>query len=694
MAYKISADTGGTFIDVVVQDDLGAQFIGKALTTHDRVFTGLEQALAVAAEQVGRSNAELLADTDLFIYGTTRATNAIVTRNVAKTALVVTEGFADILVLKEGGKLDGADFSKPFPEPYIPRSRTYQAGERIDSEGQVVRALDEEQLRRDLIALREQRFEAVAVALLWSVVNPAHELRIAELIEELLPGIPYTLSHRVAPILREYRRASAASIDASLKPLMQAHFRELERDLRGAGYASEILVSSSLGGVLNISEVIESPIHTARSGPSMAPLAGVNYSRREGLGEDIIVADTGGTTFDVGIARDGVPTYSRDTWIGPRWEGDLLGIASVDIRSVGAGGGSIAWVDDGGLLRVGPQSAGSEPGPACYGRGGTEPTLSDAVTVLGYFDPEFFLGGRMTLDTEAAVSAVGGLADRLGVSIDEVAWGILILASESMVKAVHEITVAQGLNPQESTLVAGGGAAGINIMQIAKELGSERIVLPKIASVLSASGMHFADIKTEASEALLTNSAAFAEEAVDQALARINARLESFAEQFQDRYPDYEIEFAVEARYESQVWSIDVQLPTRDVVSDAGREQLFGAFHDLHERVLAVRDLGSNIEFLSWHGRLTVRLPHGEDRSESVTLSDATPAGNRNCYFGEIGRISTPIFKPESLHPGARITGPAIVEETTTTLVVFPGMSAEVTGSGNYLLRVDSEVAR
>lgn len=690
MSYKISADTGGTFIDVVVQDADASFVIGKALTTHDRVFRGLEEALSVAANQIGTTSAELLADSELFVYGTTRATNAIVTRNVAKTAFLTTEGFTDILVLKEGGKLDGDDFSRPYPEPYVPRSRTFGVTERVNSEGEIVTPLDEQALRDCLHRLGRHDYEAVAVALLWSVVNPAHELRIAELLAELLPGVPYTLSHRVAPILREYRRASAAAIDASLKPLMQAHFRELERDLRAAGYTAEILVSSSMGGVLNIADVIDAPIHTAKSGPAMAPLAGLTYMTREGLGDNMIVADTGGTTFDVGLARDGAPVYSRDTWIGPQWEGDLLGIASIDIRSIGAGGGSIAWVDEGGLLRVGPQSAGSEPGPACYGRGGTEPTLSDAVTVLGYFDPEFFLGGRMRLDVEAARSAIDGLADRLGVSADEAAWGVLTLAGESMVKAVHEITVFQGLNPEESTLVAGGGAAGINVMQIAKELGSRRVLLPGVASVLSAAGMHFADIKTEASAALLTDSETFAAAQVQELLGQLHGRLDSFAEQFAGRYPDHRIDFAAEARYESQVWSIEVPLPSSDVTSSEARRRLFDAFHELHERILAVRDDGSAIEFLNWHSRLTVQLPHTDETPAPTRPSTADPSDTRQCFFGGVDKVETAIYNAASLTPGARIDGPAIVEEPTTTLVVYPGMRVQLTGLGNYLLDVDA----
>lgn len=688
MGFTVSADTGGTFIDVVIRDASSTQVIGKSLTTHDRVFRGLSAALEAAAGELGLTATAVLDDTELFIYGTTRATNAIVTRTIAKTALLTTEGFSDVLLLKEGGKQDGYDFTKQYPKPYIPRSHTFGVRERINSEGEVVLDLDEEQLRTVVAQIRDHDFESVAVSLLWSVVNPEHELKVEKTIAEMCPELPVTLSHQIAPIIREYRRTSAAAIDASLKPLMQQHFRQLESDIREFGYQGKILVSTSMGGVMNIDEVIEAPIHTARSGPSMAPLAGLNYSLQEGLGGDMIVCDTGGTTFDVGISRDGDVVHSRDTWLGPESEGDLLGISSVDIRSIGAGGGSIAWIDEGGLLRVGPQSAGSEPGPACYGRGGTQPTLSDAAAVLGYFDPEYFLGGRMTLDLDAAITAITPLAQNFGASVHETAWGILSLASEAMVKAVHEITIAQGLNPQDSTLVAGGGAAGINIMKIAAELGSRRMVLPKVASALSASGMHFADIVKEESKAFITSSDNFAADGVDAVLDALELRLESFAQRFGGDNADYTVDFGVEARYKSQVWAIDAPLPQRRVSGEGVRDKLFEVFHDLHERIFAVRDPGSAIEFLNWRARVTVKLPRGHRDYPVAQRRLGQPTAYRDCFFGDTGVVATPVFKPADLSPGTQVAGPAIIEEPTTTLVVFPGMSATVADSGNYLLSI------
>jgi len=688
MAFRISVDTGGTFTDIVVMDATGRQTVGKALTTRDRIFRGMREAIEVAARELGITMPDLLARTEVVIYGTTHATNAIVTRSAARTAFLTTAGFPDTLVLKEGGKTNPHDFSTDYPEPYIPRRWTYEIEERISSEGTVSVPFNEAQARGVLRAMQGRGFEAVAVCFLWSIANPAHELAVGALLDEMLPGIPYTLSHQLVPIVREYRRASATAIDASLKPLMQAHLRGLEADLRAAGYQNDLLVSTSVGGVMHVRELIEAPIHTAKSGPAMAPVAALTYSAMEGLGNDVIVCDTGGTTFDVGLARDGRLTYSRDTWLGGRWTGHLLGISSVDVRSIGAGGGSIAWIDEGGLMRVGPQSAGAEPGPACYGRGGTQPTVSDAACVLGYFDPDFFLGGRMTLDTAAARRAIETVARQIGSGVEQTAWHIMNLASELMIKAIQEVTIAEGFNPRESTLVAGGGAAGINILPIARELGCERLVLPKVAAALSASGMQFADIVKEETGSLVTTTSRFNIDGVNRLLARLEDKLRAFMRTLGARAEAaHSIEFLAEARYLAQVWELDTPLPCARFESEADVAALIDAFHHVHERVFAVRDEGSPVECVNWKARLVVKLAPEVAAATPVDVVAAPPASvTRLCYFGESTPTATPIYRAAELAPGWHVAGPAIIEEPTTTLVVYPGTSATVSSTGNYIL--------
>ncbi|HMM77055.1 MAG TPA: hydantoinase/oxoprolinase family protein [Gammaproteobacteria bacterium] len=687
MPYRISVDTGGTFTDVVVTSTAGGFTIGKALTDRTRAFASIEAGLAVAAEQLDTSVKALLADTTVFLYGTTRATNGIVERKIARTAFLTTEGFPDILLLKEGGKAEPHNLRMEYPDPYIPRRYTFEVSERINAEGGVEKALDEAALRRLLGTFAARGIEAVAVCLLWSIANPAHELRVGQLIAEVLPGVPYTLSHQLNPILREYRRASSTAIDASLKPLLQKYLSDLESDLRAAGYANDILVSTSFGGVMHLADVVKRPIYLVKSGPAMAPIAGLAYVEAEGLPKDVIVCDAGGTTFDVSLVREGAVEFSRDTWLGPQWTGDNLGMASVAVHSIGAGGGSIAWVDPGGLLRVGPQSAGSEPGPACYGRGGEWPTVTDAAVVLGHFDPGHFLGGRMVLDEAAARRVVGTIAEALGQTLERAAWAIIAVANENMIEAIKELTINEGIDPAESVLIGGGGAGGLNIVPIAQELGCRTVLGPRTAGALSASGMQYSDIITEAGASKLTASDGFDYAGVNAALASIDTRLDEFATRLRERgIMEMEKRYYVEARYRFQVWELDVEVPASRFENPSDVEAVVAEFHRVHERVFAVHDLNNAVEFLNWRGRLIahVKAPALEPTKEE-SKADATPDRVRKAYFGD-AQLDTAVYLGEKLPAGAEIEGPAVIEEATSTLVIYPGAVARVSAGGRYIV--------
>jgi N-methylhydantoinase A len=685
VGYQISIDTGGTFTDAVVADESGSFRLGKALTTHGEISQGIRGAMAAAAVEMGVELEELLARTDLLVYGTTAATNAIVTRDVARTALLCTEGVEDMLLFREGGKHNAHDFSSPFPSPYIPRRYTFSVRERINAEGGIERQLDEDHLRRTLRTIADRNFEALAVCLLFSVVNPVHEQRIGQLAAELLPAVPVTLSHQLLPILREFRRASATAINASLRPRMARHLADMERHLRELGYRGAILVSTSTGGCMEVPLLVDQPVHLVKSGPAMAPVAAREYALREHDQRDIIVCDTGGTTFDVGMIRDGDLVRTRETWLGPRFTGELLSLSSVDVRSVGAGGGSIAWIDEAGLLRVGPQSAGSEPGPACYGRAGTDATVTDAALIAGYLAPDGFLGGRMRLDVEAARSAVSAVAETLGRSLPDAAHAILNVAGETMITAIVDITVAEGLDPRDCTLVAGGGAAGLNIVSIARELGCPRVVLPRTASALSACGMQFADIVFEHGMGAFTTSVAFDRDRVERALAAVAAALAGIEAGLQSVGERNRVEFFVEARYEGQVWQLDVPVPSAEL-GGAEVAALVEEFHSIHERVFSVRDEASALEFLTWKGRLTVTLPKGRPRGERCVPLRPEPSAVRPAFFDGVGMVDTAFFEGPVLPPGASISGPAIVAEPTTTIVVPPGATAQLSGQGNYVI--------
>jgi N-methylhydantoinase A len=686
MGYRIAVDTGGTFSDVVLSDDRGGFSLNKAPTTPDRIFEGISRAIGYVAEERGLSLEELLGDTDVVIYATTRSTNAILTGNTARTALITTEGFGDTLVFREGGKLRPFDFRESYPEPYIPKSLTYEVAERVNSEGEVVIPLEADEVKRVLAELRERDVEAVAVSLLWSILNPDHESQIGELIESELPGVPYTLSHQLNPIIREYRRTSSAAIDASLKPLMQAHLSDMDADLRAAGFKGELLVVTSFGGVMRLEDVAARPLYSVNSGPAMAPVAGKVVADPV---QDIVICDTGGTSFDVSVVRDSRVSFTRETWLGDVFTGHITGLSSVDVKNIGAGGGSIAWIDTGGLLRVGPQSAGAEPGPVCYGRGGTEPTVTDAAVTLGYIDPAYFLGGKIKLDADAARAAVERVvAEPLGLSVAEAAWAVLAVANERMVTAVRDITINQGIDPRDSMLVAGGGAGGMTMGKIAQELGCTKVLVPRTASALSASGGLFGDVLSEFTVSRRTDTGDFDYEGINEALAGVKAQMDDFFDRMGIAEADRHTEFMVEARYPYQVWELDVPLAKGTFDGEADIRAMEEAFHEVHERVFAVSEPGQRIECLYWKGRAMVKLPNPTLATAPSRNGGpaAKPSGTRPTWWGSGEPQEVDIYSGEELVPGDRVPGPAIVELPTTTVVVYPEWSCEVTESGAFML--------
>jgi N-methylhydantoinase A len=695
MGYRVTADVGGTFTDVVVSDASGRLEVGKAPTDHERASAGLHAALEVAGRKLGLDARALLRAADLFIYSTTRSTNAILEGKTARTAFITTAGFPDILVLREGGKTNPFDFNVPSLQPYVPRALTFEAPERIDAEGGIVTPLDEAAVAKIADALRTHEVEAVGVSLLWSFVNPRHELRIGEILAERLPDVAVTLSHQLSPVIREYRRASATVIDASLKPLMEGHLRAVESDLRELGFRGELLGATIFGGVMHFGDLAARPIYSASSGPSMAPVAGRVFAAQEAGAKDAIVCDMGGTSFDVSLVRDGQVNYARETWLGDRFVGHLVAIPSVDVRSVGAGGGSIAWIDPGGLLRVGPESAGAAPGPACYGRGGDRPTVTDAALLLGYLDPGRFLGGRMTLDSAAARRVMARLGEALGLTPEAAASAVLAIASEHLVGAVREVTVDEGIDPRDCLLVAGGGAAGLSMGRIARELGCARFLAPRTAGALSALGAQYSDVIAEATFSLATSSDAFDFAGVAQAFAGLEAQLAGLRARLEQRgATQIGVQHLVQARYATQLWDLEIPLPTAAVASAADLQALAEAFGREHARVYAIRDPNEPVHFLAWKARLRADVGGAaavarQAQARGGPRGEAAPAAAvRRAYFDETGWREVPVYAGGSLAPGDRLEGPAVVAEETSTLMVYPGDVARVTAQGDYLIDV------
>ena len=684
---RFGVDTGGTFTDLVIEGlPEGLRFF-KRPTTPDDPVRGLIDVIAAAAAELGTDARGLLSRGAMFVHGTTRATNAIVEGATARTAFLTTEGHRDILLIREGGgRRTPLDYTQPYPDPYVPRALTFEVPERIRADGSVSVALDEAAVRAIAADLRAKAVEAVAVCLLWSVVNPVHEERIGAILAEELPGVPVTLSHRLNPTVREYRRASSAAIDASLKPLMGSYIRHLDARLRDAGFGGRLLILTAGGGVLDSAHVWDTPIHTIGSGPAAAPVAGRHFARLDAGSEDAIVTDAGGTTYDVSLIRRGRIPWTREAEVDRAGEMHMTGFPSVDVRSIGAGGGSIGWVDRGGLLHVGPQSAGASPGPVCWGRGGTRPTVTDACVVLGYLDPGYFLGGAMAIHVEPAAEAIlRDVGTPLGLDLKAAAQAILQLACERMVTAIEEITLKQGIDARAAVLIGGGGGAGLYSAAIARRLGVDRVVIPAVAAALSAAGALLSDLTDDFAVTAFTSTRSFDLDLAARTLADLRARAEAFIAGPGAGTVDREIRFSVEARYPNQVWEIEVPLPEAGLPDAAAVAVFRESFHRFHDDLFAVSDPASEVEIVSWRAHVRCGLPRTAMDDLRPPADDRPPA-TRRAYFPETGEVETIVRRYGSLRDGERLEGPVIVESSVTTVVVPPGAAIVMLPSGSLLL--------
>jgi N-methylhydantoinase A len=683
---RLSIDVGGTFTDLVADTGDGSFRLFKAPTSYPDPIDGVIAVIEIAAADQGQPLRDYLTDTEFLFHSTTRAINAVITGRTARTGLLVSKGHPDILLLREGGRTDPFDYSKPFPEPYIPRSLTFEVPGRIWADGREIAPLDEAALASVIAELKSAEVEAVAVSLLWSIVNPAHELAVGAALAEALPGIPFTLSHQLNPTVREYRRTSATAIDASLKPVMTDYLTALGSRLAGEGMRGEVFAVTSQGGLVSLADMAAKPILALNSGPSMAPVAGRRFAEIEQAAA-AIVTDAGGTTYDVSLVRDGVIPWTRETWLGGLYQGHLTGFPSVDVKSVGAGGGSIASVTSAGLLRVGPESAGSTPGPVCYGRGGTKPTVTDAAVVLGYIDPGYFLGGRMALAVEEARAALlREVAEPLGLTTEEAALAVIDLATEHMVNAIEDITVKQGIDPAGTVLVAGGGAAGLNTVLIARRLGCGRVIVPDVAPALSAAGAMMSDLTQDFTRTYFMRASAFDRAAANRVLGELRAAAQAFFAAAGEDVRDPRIDLSIEGRYPSQVWETEVPLRRPQFEADGDVADLVADFHDRHRELFSFRDDGDEVEIMSWRAVARCRV-NDDARMPRSAASETGETLRRRMVFPKTGAIVAPAFRLGALN-GAEVIGPAVIESNYTTVVIQPGARARRQDDGHLVIEV------
>jgi len=687
VTYQIAVDIGGTFTDLVLQDEAGNVRSFKAPTTPRQISDGILQGLSLIADSLGKSREDLLASCSKFACGTTVATNAILEGKYARTALICTKGFRDTLLIREGGKQDTYNIAIDYPQPYIPRHLTIAVDERTNSEGGIEVPLSIDHATEVIETIKTWDIEAVAVSLLWAIANPQHELTLGALIEKICPGLPFSLSHRTSPTLREYRRTSATAIDASLRPLVGRAIHQLENELRGAGLAGVLTLVTSSGGQTSPGEVVARPISLCLSGPSAAPEAARHLLDGETAERgNIIVVDMGGTSFDISIISNWTIPMHREGVIA----GHIFGVPSVEIKTIGAGGGSIARVDAGGFIHVGPESSGSFPGPACYGRGGTLPTVTDANLVRGFLTAENFAGGTMTLSPASArIALYEHIAKPLGIDLLEAASLIGLTVEQNMVAAIEEITIRQGIDPREYVMMVGGAAAGVHAVPMARELGIKHVVVSPVAGVLSAFGILASDIKTSFTRSFAASGAKFDFVGVNAILSHLARDAQSYLDRMKVPHEDRSVEFSAEARYRGQVWQLTLALSQGEVADEQALAAVLESFHKLHEKIYFVRS-SDPVEFTEWSAMAIGRLP--KRRHNHSYHADATPGSRiRKVYLRELGgSAELPVFDAAMLDILGTVDGPALVEQDLTTVVLYPGSSAQKRQDGNLWIELDA----
>jgi N-methylhydantoinase A len=623
------------------------------------------------------------------VHGTTAATNSVIERNGPVTGLLCTEGFRDVLYFRDGFKPERFNIRLQHPKEFVDRYLRIGVAERLDRQGDVMRPLDESSVRIAATQFREAGVQAVAVAFLWSMINSEHEERAAEILRAELPGCYVVCSHEVMPEIREWERTSATALSAYILPVIDTYLRKLEADLLSAGLRRNVLIMQVNGGCSPVSEILRRPVYALHSGPAAAPAAASWFARDLGS-EDLITVDMGGTSFDVCLIRGRKPEMTRNLQV----DGQPIGVPAVEVRSIGAGGGSIAWIDAGGALRVGPRSAGAVPGPVCYGAGGNEPTVTDANLVLGYLSPDGFLGGRKQLDAELAAEAIRDrIATPLGLTLHEAAAGIVRVVDANMVGAIRAQSLERGVDPREFVLVVGGGAGGSHACGLARQLGIRRVFVPREAGTFCAFGMTVTDVRHDYARTYHSVSSSLDLAAVDDVFAQLEG--EARARLRSDGFTDDEIALTrhADARYPGQVHELTIAVPSAGTYEPSTVAAIEKHFHAEHARHFAYSRPDLPVEFLHWRLSSTgsTGLTNPEHGNGATGDAQVALIGARDVYFPVVAAsLETSVYRADLLAPGATLSGPAVVQATTTTLVVNPGDQMRVLPSGGYELAIEA----
>jgi N-methylhydantoinase A len=689
--YRVGVDIGGTFTDLIlVKTTSGAITVGKSLTTPTDPSEAVEAVLRDALDRSGVDAAQV----EHVIHGTTLVTNSLIERKGSKTALLTTKGFRDAVEIGREHRYDLYDLFLEMPKPLVPRYLRLEVDERVLASGEVVKPPDLADLEPLVRELKEKGIEAIAVCLLHSYANPAHERKVADLIAKTAPDVRVSISSDVVPEIREYERTSTTCANVYVQARVDRYLRELEQRLRALGFGGQLFVMLSSGGIGTIETATRFPIRLLESGPAAGALATAYVGAMIGAA-DLMSFDMGGTTAKLCVVEKGQPLTANDFEVDRKYrfkKGSGLPVKTpvIEMIEIGAGGGSIARIDSLGLLKVGPDSAGAEPGPVCYGRGGTEPTVTDADLILGYLDPAFFLGGRMKLDLAATERAIKErIADPLGISVPEAAWGIHQVVNESMANAARVHAIERGKDPRSFPVFAFGGAGPVHAYRVAEILHAPSMISPYAAGVTSTVGFLTAPLAFD----FVRTSYGRLDELDWAAVNRIYAEMEGSGREILlgSDVPEDQISYvrSADVRYVGQGYEVRVPLPAGDL-DDSSRVMLVEAFERVYKQLYGRIGPNVGLEVMSWRLVVSGPRPTLRLRAEGPDSGTAEEAlkGQRRVYHPEWHEYrETPVYDRYKLAPGATFVGPAIIEERESTVVIGPGGRCIVDELRN--LRVD-----
>ena len=685
--YRLGIDAGGTFTDFVLADKSGDIKIYKTLSTPNNPTKAIQDGLQLISEDLEISPEDIISQSDLCINGTTVGLNALIQHKGSPVGLICTEGHEDSIEIRLGHKEDGYRYDPDYPPAVMLSPRYLRKGirERILSNGKIKIPINEDDVREACKVFIDEGINTIAISFIWSVLNQSHEIIAEKIVSEMMPKAFITVGSKLYPQIREYTRTSTAVTNAYLSPILKSYVSAINEYFINLGGKNNVRYYQSNGGLATGDVMTDRSVYAINSGPASAPIAGLSIAKPFNY-QNVITVDMGGTSFDITLTKEGSTNLNKNI--------DFLryriGVPMIQVETLGAGGGSIGWIDQMGLLQVGPQSAGANPGPACYDNGGEEPTVSDANLVLGYLNPEGLIGGKLPLNYKNAFNSIKkNIAKPLDIEVQKAAYGIFTIVNNNMVNGIRRVTVERGYDPRDFVLVAGGGATGAHITALAKEMGIDTVLVSKLSSGLCAYGQIISDVKYNFMATIPTRlNLLKAAEEINNAFKGIESKGIKYLNKDGFEEKNIKIYRSLEMRYVGQIHECTVNIDFFEITNET-LENIKEAFHNRHKELYTYSETESPVELVNIESTIYGKIdrPTYLELENKGQINDALKT-SRNLIFSETGNlIKTPVYDGNKLSPGHQINGPAVVEEDTTTLVIEPEWFLELHKSGTYIIK-------